>query len=198
MDSASILGLVIFSATAAFTPGPNNVMLTSSGATFGFRRSLPHILGITAGIGCLSIAGGFGLAGLLAAVPQLHLLMKAVAFLFLGYLAWKIGSAGRPTSDKSGRPLTFVQAAGFQLVNPKGVTLLGSAIIAYSTGIENILSDLVIMVPIFMLTSLSSASTWCLFGAMIGRLLKEDRALRKFNIAMATLLVFSMAPIFLG
>lgn len=198
MDSASILGLVIFSATAAFTPGPNNVMLTSSGATFGFRRSIPHIFGIAAGIGCLSVAGGFGLAGLLAAVPQLHMLMKGVAILFLGYLAWKIGNAGRPNSDGSARPLTFIQAAGFQLVNPKGVTLLGSAIIAYSTGIENILSDLVIMVPVFILTSLGSASTWCLFGAVIGRLLTEDSALQKFNFAMATLLVCSMVPIFLG
>ena len=198
MDSASILGLVIFSATAAFTPGPNNVMLTSSGATFGFRRSIPHILGIAAGIGCLSVAGGFGLAGLLAAVPQLHLLMKGVAILFLGYLAWKIGTASRATGDRSTHPLTFIQAAGFQLVNPKGVTVLGSAIIAYSTGIDNILSDLVIMVPVFILTSLGSASTWCLFGAIIGRLLKEDGALRKFNLAMAALLVASMVPIFLG
>ena len=96
------------------------------------------------------------------------------------------------------QPLTFIQAAGFQLVNPKGVTLLGSAIIAYSTGIDNILSDLVIMVPVFILTSLGSASTWCLFGAIIGRLLKEDGALRKFNLAMAALLVASMVPIFLG
>ena len=101
MDSASILGLVIFSATAAFTPGPNNVMLTSSGATFGFRRSIPHILGIAAGIGCLSVAGGFGLAGLLAAVPQLHLLMKGVAILFLGYLAWK--SAPQAVPPVTGR-----------------------------------------------------------------------------------------------
>ena len=198
MDSASILGLVIFSTTAAFTPGPNNVMLTSSGATFGFRRTLPHILGIAVGIGCLSVAGGFGLAGLLAAVPQLHLLMKGVAILFLGYLAWKIGTAGHAESGTSARPLTFVQAAAFQLVNPKGVTLLGSAIIAYSTGIENILSDLAVMVPVFVLASLGSASTWCLFGTLIGRLLKEDGSLRKFNIGMATLLVASMVPIFLG
>lgn len=198
MDSASILGLVIFATTAAFTPGPNNVMLTSSGATFGFRRTLPHILGIAAGIGCLSIAGGFGLAGLLAAVPQLHLLMKGAAILFLGYLAWRIGTAGRADSNKSGRPLTFMQAAAFQMVNPKGVTLLASAIIAYSTGVENIVSDLTVMVPIFVLASLGSACTWCLFGALIGRLLKEDSSLRKFNIAMAMLLVASMAPIFLG
>ncbi|MEC8089906.1 MAG: LysE family translocator [Pseudomonadota bacterium] len=198
MYSASILGLVIFATTAAFTPGPNNVMLTSSGATFGFRRTLPHILGIAAGIGCLSIAGGFGLAGLLAAVPQLHLLMKGAAILFLGYLAWRISTAGRADSNKSGRPLTFMQAAAFQMVNPKGVTLLASAIIAYSTGVENIMSDLTVMVPIFVVASLSSACTWCLFGALIGRLLKEDSSLRKFNIAMAMLLVASMAPIFLG
>ena len=73
MDSAAIAGLMIFSLSAAFTPGPNNVMLTSSGATFGFRRTLPHILGIAAGFAGLAVAGGFGLAGLMKAVPQLHL-----------------------------------------------------------------------------------------------------------------------------
>ena len=93
MDSAAIASLMIFSLSAAFTPGPNNVMLTSSGATFGFRRTLPQILGIAAGFAGLAVAGGFGLAGLMKAVPQLHLALKFFGIVFLLYLAWKIGTA---------------------------------------------------------------------------------------------------------
>lgn len=198
MDSPSIIGLMMFSIAAAFTPGPNNVMLTSSGATFGFRRTLPHILGIAVGFAALAVAGGFGLAGLLRAVPQLHMAMKLTGIVFLVYLAWKIGTARRARTEGAGRPLSFLQAAAFQWINPKGVTLLASAIIAYSTGPENIITDLVIMVPIFMAATLSSACTWCLFGTLIGRVLTKDSSLRRFNITMAVLLLASMAPLFLG
>jgi len=188
----------MFSFSAAFTPGPNNVMLTSSGATFGFRRTLPHIIGIAVGFAGLAIAGGFGLAGLMKAVPQLHLALKLLGIVFLLYLAWKIGTAGRATATGSSRPLSFLQAAAFQWINPKGVTLLASAIVAYSTGPDNIVADLSVMVPIFLVATLSSACTWCLFGTMIGRLLTKDSSLRRFNIGMATLLLASMVPIFIG
>ena len=198
MDSTAIAGLMMFSVSAAFTPGPNNVMLTSSGATFGFRRTLPHILGIAVGFGGLAVAGGFGLAGLMTAMPQLHLALKIFGTAFLLYLAWKIGTAGRATATGSSRPLNFLQAAAFQWINPKGVTLLASAIVAYSTGPDNIVADLTVMVPIFLSATLSSACTWCLFGTVIGRLLTKDSSLRRFNIAMATLLLVSMAPIFFG
>lgn len=197
MDSAAIAGLMIFSLSAAFTPGPNNVMLTSSGATFGFRRTLPHILGIAAGFAGLAVAGGFGPAGLMKAVPQLHLALKFFGIVFLLYLAWKIGTATRATATGSSRPLSFLQAAAFQWINPKGVTLLASAIVAYSTGPDNIVTDLMVMVPIFVLATLSSACTWCLFGTVIGQFLKQDSALRRFNIAMATLLLVSIVPIFM-
>ena len=120
MDSAAIAGLMIFSLSAAFTPGPNNVMLTSSAATFGSRRILPHILGIAAGFAGLAVAGGFGLAGLMKAVPQLHPELKFFGIVFLLYLAWKIGTATRATATGSSRPLGFLQAAAFQWIKPKG------------------------------------------------------------------------------
>ena len=156
------------------------------------------ILGIAAGFAVLAVAGGFGLAGLMKAVPQLHLALKFFGIVFLLYLAWKIGTATRATATGSSRPLSFLQAAAFQWINPKGVTLLASAIVAYSTGPDNIVTDLMVMVPIFVLATLSSACTWCLFGTMIGQFLKQDSALRRFNIAMATLLLVSMVPIFTG
>ncbi len=96
MDAASTAAFALFAAVAAFTPGPNNVMLAASGATFGFRGTIPHILGIIVGFGLLVLAGGFGFAGLLAAFPAAHTLLRVAGILFLLYLAWRIGTAGRP------------------------------------------------------------------------------------------------------
>ena len=194
MDAASTAAFALFAAVAAFTPGPNNVMLASSGATFGFIRTVPHILGIIAGFLLLVLAGGFGLASLLAAFPNAHMLLRIAGVLFLLYLAWRIGTAGRPQDRPASRPLSFWHAAAFQMINPKGLTILASAISIYSSGPDSVVDALVVMLPIFMLVTAGSACSWCFFGTVIGRLLKEDRTLRGFNILMALLLVLSLFP----
>lgn len=194
MDAASTAAFALFAAVAAFTPGPNNVMLASSGATFGFVRTIPHIFGIIAGFFVLVLAGGFGLASLLAAFPAVHLLLRGAGVLFLLYLAWRIGTAGRPEDQPASRPLNFWQAAAFQMINPKGVTIVASAISVYSAGPDGVADALVVMLPIFVLVTVCSACTWCYFGTVIGRLLTEDRALRRFNLFMALLILLSLLP----
>ena len=194
MDAASTAAFALFAAVAAFTPGPNNVMLAASGATFGFRGTIPHILGIIVGFGLLVLAGGFGFAGLLAAFPAAHTLLRVAGILFLLYLAWRIGTAGRPEDRPASRPLNFWQAAAFQMINPKGLTILASAISVYSSGPDGVADALVVMLPIFLTVTVFSACTWCFFGTLIGRLLTEDRALRWFNMIMAMLIVLSLLP----
>ena len=118
---------------------------------------MPHFLGIAAGFSGLAVAGGFGLAGLIKAVPQLNLALKFFGIVFLLFLVWKIGTATRATATGSSRPLSFLQAATFQWINSKVVTLLASTIVAYSTGPDNIVIDPMMMLPIFVLETLSSA-----------------------------------------
>ena len=198
MDPATFASFIVFVGVASFTPGPNNVMLSSSGATYGFRRSIPHIVGITIGFSIVVFAGGLGFAQLLSAFPSLHAVLKGIGILFLLFLSWKIGTAKRPTQKDTSTPLSFSQAAAFQLINPKSVTQVASVIAVFGTGPESIESEMLIFLPVMTALTATSACVWCFFGQIIGRVLKEDVALRRFNIAMAAALLFSLVPIFMG
>jgi hypothetical protein len=120
MDLPTLLSFSLFAFVAAFTPGPNNVMLAASGANFGFRASLPHILGVFAGFMILVVAAGFGLASLFAALPALYDILKIISILFLLYLAWKIANAGRAETRHDDRPLRFWQACHVSTGQPEG------------------------------------------------------------------------------
>lgn len=118
--ATSLLSLVLFGIAGAFTPGPNNMISAASGAAFGFRRTLPQIWGASLGFPVMILAIGFGLGGVFAAIPGLHLVLKFVGAGYLLYLAWKIANAGGPHgADAIARPLTLLQSALFQWVNPR-------------------------------------------------------------------------------
>ena len=198
MDFAAIAGLTLFATVAAFTPGPNNVMLAASGATFGFRRTVPHMLGVIVGFAVMLLASGFGFATILGNFPALHRIMQVAGVAFLVYLAWKVGTAGRATTGNRSNPVSFWQAAAFQLINPKGLTLVASIVAVFSSGPDSVSADMRIWFPILLTLTAGSACTWCVFGQMIGHLLKADIALRRFNILMAVLLLLSLVPIVIG
>ena len=196
MDAATFTGLVTFAFVAAFTPGPNNVMLTSSGATFGFGRTIPHIAGIVSGFCFLVLIGGLGFAGLIAAAPWLHQALRIVGVAYLLYLAWKIGTAGRSDSESPGTPLTLWQAAAFQFVNPKAVSVIAGTIASYTSGPQNIIVEIAIILCVFFVATAAATITWAIFGTFIGTLLTSDAALRAFNVVLAVILVASLIPVF--
>ncbi len=170
------LALVVFANVMAFTPGPNNIMLTASGVNFGFARTVPHLLGVDVGFVVLLavFAGGLGLV--FAAVPALQLALKIAGALYMLWLAWKVASA-RPVDDKGaalGRPMTFLQAVAFQWVNPKAVVAALSGIAVYMRpGHE--LPDFVIVLAVFALaTVLSTADLGRLRRRLAAGLAKPD------------------------
>jgi threonine/homoserine/homoserine lactone efflux protein len=121
MSLEIFLSLLLFAFTTSITPGPNNMMLLASGVNFGFRRTIPHMLGIGSGFLSLLLAVGFGLGAVLAAFPPLFLALKVAGGLYLLWIAWKIGTS-RSLGEGGGtgtRPMTFLEAAAFQWVNPK-------------------------------------------------------------------------------
>jgi threonine/homoserine/homoserine lactone efflux protein len=190
------VALVVFANVMAFTPGPNNIMLTASGVNFGFARTVPHLLGVDVGFVVLLavFAGGLGL--LFAAVPALQLALKIAGALYMLWLAWKVASA-RPFDDKGaalGRPMTFLQAVAFQWVNPKAVVAALSGIAVYMRpGHE--LPDFVIVLAVFALATVLSTATWAGFGVALRRVLRNPTHARIFNIVMGLLLVASIVPI---
>ena len=194
MDISTLVSFATFALVAAFTPGPNNIMLAASGANFGFRKTLPHIFGILVGFCSLVVAAGLGLAKLFMMMPWLYGVLKVISVLFLLFLAWKIGSAGRVTAKDKDSPLSFLQAASFQLINPKAITVIVSSVTAYTTTAENVGAEVTMLLLVFATVTICATCTWALFGTAIAHLICSRTRLRQFNMTMALLLVASLLP----
>jgi threonine/homoserine/homoserine lactone efflux protein len=179
------------------TPGPNVVMVTASAANFGFRRAIPHMLGITLGFGVMVIAAGLGLAGLLQAEPRLHRLLRYAGAAYLLYLAWRIARADTAKSGSArAKPISFAEAALFQCINPKGWVIALGAVAAYTTGEGDVVSQTAVIASVLAGACFASVVIWAGFGAAIARFLGRPRVRRAFNWSMAGLLVLSLLPVF--
>ena len=195
MDAALALSLAAFAFVSSITPGPNNIMLMASGATYGFRLTLPHLAGVVLGFGAMVLLVGLGLASIFALVPWLHGVIRLVGAAYLLFLACKIATArGAFDKDATARPITFTQAVMFQWVNPKAWTMVVGAITAYVPKDEPFKS-VVIVAAIFALVNLLCVTTWTAFGVGLRSVLRSPAALRAFNVTMAVLLVLSLYPI---
>lgn len=185
--------LLMFTVVAAFTPGPNNIMIMASGLNFGMRRSVPHLFGICLGFPLMVTTLGFGAGALFIQYPVLHEIIKVFGVSYLIYLAWGIATA-TPGATNEGRsqPLTFTQAVLFQWVNPKAWVMATSAIATYTSVGDNLTTQIIVIVSVFFIFSLPSAGTWLLFGTVIQKLLSNPIHHRVFNGAMAILLLASM------
>lgn len=192
-----LLSMTSFAFAAACTPGPNNIMLTASGVNFGVARSVSHMTGVVVGFIVLLAACAAGLGALLSSAPAAHTALKIAGGAYLLWLAWKVANAGRPRqSEHPGKPLTFLQAAAFQWVNPKGWMMSLSAVALFVRP-ESAGGDTAVMLAIFGFATLVSVLIWTAFGAALSRVLRDERHARVFNIAMALLLVASIAPMVL-
>lgn len=195
---AALLPMVMFIFVSSITPGPNNVMLTASGANFGYQRSVPHMLGITVGAALMLLLVGAGLGTLFAQVPQLYTVLQWVGAVYLVWLAYKIATSGRAqTAQARPKPFNFVQAAAFQWVNPKA-WLMSVGVVAAYTSPNNYWASLLLGVGTMLLVNYPCISVWTLFGTVIGRWLQSPRALQLFNWGMAGLLLLSLWPLLAG
>jgi len=189
-----ILSVALFSLAGGITPGPNNIMLLSSGVNFGLRASVPHIIGILIGVLGLQLAIGCGFYGLLKALPWLYWALHFAALAYMLYLAWRIATAdGLSQSGGATRPLTVLQAAAFQWVNPKAWAI-GVAVITTFASVQNPLADAVLVAVVCSAFTLPSLLIWTLFGKMMRHVLASPRTVRFFNVTMAILLVLSLLP----
>lgn len=199
MSIELLIGLAVFSLVSSITPGPNNIMLLTSGVNFGFRRTVPHMLGICIGFFILLLSVGFGLGALLKLYPPLFGFLKIAAMVYLVYLSWRIAISRslKSAEQGSGRPMNFLEAALFQWVNPKAWVMALTAMTLYVHADKPILS-IFIVAAVFALINLPSVSCWAGFGVALRDFLSEPRRLRIFNITMGILLIASVVPIFLS
>ena len=191
------LALVVFAAVMSATPGPNNMMLLASGVNFGFRRTIPHMLGISAGVAALLLAIGFGLHEILSRWPAVFVVIKYAGVAYLLWLAWRIAFSG-PLQDGEGaakaRPMSFLEAAAFQWVNPKAWVMAVGAMGAYTVP-EAYALTVAIVAGVFALVCGPATGAWTLFGVALRRWLADPRVNRAFNMAMALTLIASLWPV---
>jgi len=180
---------------ASITPGPNNVMLLSSGATFGLRRTVPHILGISTGCAAMVLVLGFGVGSVAQRLPWLHDALQIVSAAYLLWLAWRIATS-RPDLDAkgtSGKPLRAIDAAAFQWVNPKAWAMVLGAVASFARP-GHFGADVPTIALVLILVGLPCILLWAGAGSVLRRFLKRPHVLRAFNISMALLLAASIIP----
>jgi threonine/homoserine/homoserine lactone efflux protein len=183
-----LLPLMSYCFVMSSTPGPNNVMLASSGAQFGFRSALPQLFGQGTGVAVQTYVTCLGLGSIFVAYPVLHQILRVAGALYLVVLAWKLGGSALGQARES-KPLSFAQAALFQAVNPKSwVKSITLATVFMPVGLSVPMGALLVTV-IGLLIGFPSSSLWALFGVAIRRLLTDPRKQRIFNLSMSTVLL---------
>jgi threonine/homoserine/homoserine lactone efflux protein len=190
-----ITALVVYAFVASITPGPNNVMLLASGVKFGFRRTLPHMTGITIGFTVMLALVGLGLGQVFERLPAIYTVLRYAGGAYMIYLAWKIATAGPiEEGERGSRPLNFLEAAAFQWVNPKAWIIAVTAMAAYTLP-DRYSWSVVLVSLVFALVCLPSVSVWTLFGSGLKRWLSNPVHLKLFNYVMGLALALSLWPI---
>ncbi|MCX7289285.1 MAG: LysE family translocator [Rhodobacterales bacterium] len=194
MTHELLIALLGFAFVTSVTPGPNNMMLLASGVNFGLRRTVPHMLGISVGHSLMVFLLGLGVAGAIHASPRAGLMLKVLSVAYMLWLAWKIAHAAAPGEGQSGgKPLTFLQAAAFQWVNPKAWAMALGAVAAYAPGGR--VGEVALVAAVFACVNLPSVTVWAAAGQGIRGWLQDPGRLRTFNWTMAVLLVLSLIPV---
>lgn len=198
MSAIQLLAFAGFTFVSSITPGPNNTMLLASGVNYGFVRTIPHIAGISGGCIIMLLLVGFGLGKFFAAYPIIYDVLRYVGAAYLLWLAWKIACASPPADDTSdGQPMTFLQAAVFQWINPKAWVIVVSAVTTY-TSRAGFMANIIALAVILGFVMTPSISVWAGCGMAFRPILSHPSRVRVFNVAMAALLVLSLLPMFAG
>jgi threonine/homoserine/homoserine lactone efflux protein len=193
---ALIIASLPFLISMGFTPGPNNILVASSGVNFGFRATIPHMLGITLGFPLMLLIVGLGLARIFLAFPLLHTALKFVCIAYMLYLAWRIAAASAmDEARRTSKPLTFLQGAAVQWVNGKGWVVALSVVATYTVVDQTLPLQIAALAAICLVITMASVCCWTLFGALLKNFLQTDSRRRWFNYSMAALLVASIVPV---
>jgi len=186
------VSILFFCLVTSISPGPNNIMLMTSGLNHGVRKTIPHLLGIVIGFPVMVAAIGFGLGAIFVSYPSAHFFIKVVGVAYLLFLSYKIANAGNPSVVESVRePFTFFQAAAFQWANPKAWVIGVGAIAAYTTQ-DAVFSGVSLIIVGYLSVGTISMLVWLFLGAALQRFLKNQTQVKYFNWVMAGLLVLSL------
>jgi threonine/homoserine/homoserine lactone efflux protein len=193
MNIEILAALCTFAFVSSVTPGPNNLMLMTSAANFGIWRSMPHLLGVVFGFLVMVILVGTGLIRVFEAWPVSYEILRVGSIVYLSYLAWKIANSKSPVGGTTGKPISSVQAALFQWVNPKAWAMALTAVTVYAP--SHSLAAVALIALVCGVINMPSVFVWVLLGSRLQRLLDSGPRLRAFNYCMALLLLVTLYPV---
>jgi len=194
---AMILSIATFTMSTVMSPGPNNIMLLSSGLTFGYKKTIPHMFGIILGFPLMVLIIGLGLGALFEQFPFVLNTLKIVGILYLFWMAFKIArntSSYEVDENSQSKSFTFMQSALFQWVNPKAWIMAITAISVFVSSNENSIIQVLVIAFIYFLSLCISSNTWAFGGILLKKFIKDSKSVQKINIVMALLLVGSVLP----
>jgi threonine/homoserine/homoserine lactone efflux protein len=191
------LALVGFAFVITVSPGPNNVLLWASGASFGFVRTIPHILGTSIGVGILGLAVAGGLGVVVTAFPALALGMRIVGSIYLLYLAWRIAHSGALQEGSAARPLRLLEAAAFQLPNPKVWIFALSAITTFRPTELPIAASSLLVVATMMFVAIPTAAIWAAGGGALSPFVADERRRRRASLVLGGLVAVTVISVWI-
>ncbi len=192
-----LVGLIGFSFVGAVTPGPNNVLLWASGVEFGFRRTLRHVIGSALGIGAMALATAGGMGALVTAVPEVGLAMRVGGSVYLLYLAYQVAGAGALERGEAARPLGLVQAAAFQLINPKAWVVVLGAITTFRPAELPVVAGSLLTAVTMTVVVVPAFVVWAAGGDVLGRLISQPRQRRLLSLILAVLVVATVGYVWI-
>lgn len=192
MDTTLIAGFLLLTVPSFFTPGPNNLMLMTSSAKFGPRRTLPHALGIVFGFPLMVLGVGLGLGEVFTLFPQLKTILKYLAAAYFLWMAWNLLGLKIGAAEGAERPMTAFEAAGFQWVNPKAWAMATSFVAAFIVSGEGRLTSILLLTAGCLALSPFSSLVWVFFGQQLQIFLKRTGTERFLGFILAGLMVVAV------
>ncbi len=188
MSFDQLMTIALFTFSMSISPGPNNIMVTSSGANFGLKKTIPHLLGIWVGFSSLMVLSALGLKQIFDLYPGLIKFIQIAGISYMLFLAWKIAHSSSKSDEKTiHKPISFIQAVFFQIVNPKAVMMSITSMSVYTVQGENFFYSALAVIIVFNITGFPSTTLWALSGSIIGKKLRNEKFRRVFNYSLGGL-----------
>ena len=183
------LPLILFGIATAFSPGPNNIMSSYSGFNFGFKKTIPLMLGVIFGWMTLLVSMELGLIIIFQKINYLQTVIKILGSIFLIYLAYKIAYSNIKKNNPLKKPIRFLDMFLFQFINPKSVVVSMTVVSTFIDAQNNYVRDFIIVTSIGFFVAVFSISSWCLLGKYLRKFVTSDRFIKNFNYTMSFLLI---------
>jgi threonine/homoserine/homoserine lactone efflux protein len=192
-----LLALVGFAFVGTVSPGPNNAVLWAEGMRFGFRRTVPHVLGTALGMSTIVVGVAAGIGALIEAVPAVEVVLKVVGSVYLLALAVLVVVGGEMGRRDVSRPFGLRQAVAFQWVNPKAWIFTIAAVGTFLSPSLPRVAGVALLTLTIAVVVIGSSAIWAAGGSALGRLVDDERSRRAVGVVLAVLLVASVALIWI-